>query len=82
MSYDLIFQELLVKDKLVSVHQMILQLIEIFKAKSGMLSELMNDIFHFVERPYHLRSSFIFKRKRAYVIYHGSGNLYSLHSKL
>ena len=52
MSYDLIFQELLVKNKLVSVHQMILQLIEIFKAKSGMLSELMNDIFQFVERPY------------------------------
>lgn len=61
MSYDLIFQELLVKNKLVSVHQMILQLIEIFKAKSGMLSELMNDIFQFVERPYLEISRHVFR---------------------
>ena len=61
MSYDLIFQELLVKNKLVSVHQMILQLIEIFKAKSGMLPELMNDIFQFVERPYLEISRHVFR---------------------
>ena len=30
---------------------------ELFKPKTGMLIELMNDIFHFVENPYNLRCS-------------------------
>ena len=59
-SHDLTFQELLGKDKSVSVHQKNLQLLatEIFKSKTGVSSELMNDIFHFVERPYNLRSDY------------------------
>ena len=59
-SLDLTFQELLAKDKLVSVHQKSLQLLatEIFKSKTGVSPELMNDIFHFVERSYNLRSDY------------------------
>ena len=59
-SHDLTFQELLVKDKSVSVHQKNLQLLatEIFKSKTGVLPELMNGIFHFVEIPYNLRSNY------------------------
>ena len=59
-SHDLTFQELLVKDKSVSVHQKNLQLLatEIFKSKTGVSPELMNGIFHFVEIPYNLRSNY------------------------
>ena len=50
-SHDITFQELLIKHKSVSVHQKNLQLLatEIFKSKTGVSPELMNDIFHFVE---------------------------------
>ena len=67
------FQELLAKDKSVSIHLKILQLlaIEISKSKTGVSPELMNDIFHFVERPHNLRSNYILKRKRDNTVYHG-----------
>ena len=63
-SPDLTFQELLAKDKSVSVHQKNLQMLatEIFKSKTGMSPELMNDIFHFAERPYNLRSDYTLER--------------------
>ena len=79
-SPDLTFQELLAKDKSVSVHQKILQLLatEIFKSKTGMSPELMNDILHFVERPYNLRSDYTLERKRDHTVYHGSESLSSL----
>ena len=49
-SHDRTFQELLAKDKSVSVHQKILRLLatETFKSKTGVSPELMNDIFIFV----------------------------------
>ena len=60
-SPELTFQELLAKDKSVSVHQKNFQLLatEIFKSKTGVSPELMNDIFHFVERPYNLKRVFL-----------------------
>ena len=59
-SPDLTFQELLAIDKSVSVHPKNFQLLatEIFKSKIGVSPELMNDIFHFVKRPYNLRSDY------------------------
>ena len=47
-SHDLVFQELLAKNKSVSVHQNHLQLLaaEIFESKTGVSPELINDIFH------------------------------------
>ena len=82
--HDLTFQELLAKDKLVSVHQKNLQLLatEIFKSKTGVLPELMNDMFHFVARPYNLRSDYTLERKRDHTVYHGSESLSSLAPKL
>ena len=79
-SPDLTFQELLAKDKSVSVHQKNLQLLatEIFKSKIGMSPELINDIFHFVERPYNLRSDYTLERKRDHTVYHGLESLSSL----
>ena len=35
----------------------------------------MNDIFHFVERPYNLRSYYTLIRKRDHTVYHGSVSL-------
>ena len=83
-SYDITFQELLTRDKSVSVHQKNLQLlaIEISKSKNGVSPEFMNDIFHFVERPYNLRSDYTLKRKRDHTVYHGSEILSSLAPKL
>ena len=60
--HNLTFQELLAKDKWVSVEQKNLRLLatEIFKCKTGVPPELMNNIFHFVERPYNLRREYFF----------------------
>ena len=81
---DFTFQELLAKDKSVSVHQKNLQLLatEIFKSKTGVSPELMNDIFNFVERPYNLRRDYTLERKRDHTVYHGSESLSSLAPKL
>ena len=83
-SPDIMFQELLAKGKSVSVHQKKLQLpaTEIFKSNTGMSPELMNDIFHFAERPYNLRSDYTLERKRDHTVYHGSESLSSLAPKL
>ena len=58
-SHNLTFQELMTKEKSVSVHQKNLQLLatEIFKSKIGGSPELMNNIFHFLDKPYNFRSS-------------------------
>ena len=83
-SPGLTFQELLAKGKSVSVHQKNPQLLatEIFKSTTGVSLELMNDIFHFVERPCNLRSDYILERKRDHTVYHGSESLSSLAPKL
>ena len=48
------FDELLIKDKSVSIHQRNLQLLatEIFKVKNGVSTELTEDIFHFINKLY------------------------------
>ena len=55
---------------------------EIFKSKTGVSPELMNDIFHFVERPYNLRGHYTLERKRDHTVYHSSESLFSLAPKL
>ena len=83
-SHDLTFNDLLAKDKSVSVYQKNLRLLAtvIFKSKTGMSSELMNHIFHFVQRPNNLRSKYTLERKRGYTVYDGSENLSFLVPKL
>ena len=83
-SPNLTFQKLLAKDKSGSIHQKKHQLLatEIFKSKTGVSPELVNDIFHFVERPYNLRSDYTLERKRDHTVYHGSESLSSLDPKL
>ena len=70
-SHDLTFQDLLAKDKLVSVHQKYLQLLatEIFKSKTGESPELINVIF---------QEQLYIKKKARPIVYHGSESLPSL----
>ena len=83
-SHGLTFQELLAKDRLVSVHQKNLQLLvtKTFKSKTGVLPELIHDVFHFVESPYNLRSDYTLKRKRDHTVYQDSQNNSCLAFKL
>ena len=55
---------------------------EIFKSKAGVSPELMNDIFHFVESLFNLRSDYTIGRKQDHTVYHGSENISSLAPKL
>ena len=75
---------MLAKDESVNDHQKNLQLLatKIFKSKTEVSPELMNDIFHFVERPHNLRSNYTLERKRDHIVFHGSENLSSLAPKL
>ena len=53
------FEELLKKNKSVTIHQINLQIlaIEIFKTKNGLNLEIMKKIPNFIEPAYHLRSN-------------------------
>ena len=42
----------------------------------------MNDIFHFVKRPYNTRSDHTLERKQDHTVYHGSESLFFLAPKL
>ena len=55
---------------------------ETLKSKTGVSPEMINHIFHFVERPYNLGSNYTLERKRDHTFYHGSENLSSLASEL
>ena len=60
------FDELLIKDKSVSIHQRNLQFLstEVFKMKNGVSARLTEGIFQFVDKPYDLRKNSILLRKR------------------
>ena len=55
---NLSLDDLLKKDKSVSIHQRNLQILatEIYKAKNDLGPEIMKDIFHSVQKPYNLRN--------------------------
>ena len=74
------FDELLIKDKSVSIHQRNLQLLatEIFKVKNGVSTGLTEDIFHFVNKPYDLRNNRILFRKRNRTAFYSTESLSSL----
>ena len=76
------FKELLAKDRSVFTKKTQLLATEIFKSKTGVSLELMNVIFHFVERPYNLRNGDILERKLDHIVYHGSESFSPLAPKL
>ena len=81
--HDLMFQELLAKDKSVSVDQKSLQLlaIEIFKSKTRVSPKLMNDL-PFCGKTYNLGNDYTLERKRDHTLYHGSESFLSLAPEL
>ena len=83
-SHDLSFEELLTKDKSVSIHQRNLQTLatEIFKVRKGLSPSFMSEIFHFVEKPYKLRNNNILQRKRINTVSYGTQSLSSLGSRI
>ena len=57
--FNLSFEELLSKDKSVTIHQRNIQKLvtEIFKVKAGLAPEIMKEVFDFVDPPYNLRNN-------------------------
>ena len=51
------FDDLLKRDKSVSIHQRNLQILatEIYKTKNDLGPKIMKDTFHFIQKPYNLR---------------------------
>ena len=78
------FDELLIKDKSVSIHQRNLQLLatEIFKVKNRVFTGSTENIFHFVNKPYDLRNNRIPFRKRNWRVFYGTENLSSLATRI
>ena len=78
------FEELLVKDKSVSIHQKNLQnlAIEIFKSKNDYSPKLMEEILVFEKMPNNLRNPSILKRKKDRTVFYGSESISSLAPKI
>ena len=75
--------DLLKKDKSVSIHQRNLQILatEIYKAKNDLGPEIMKDIFHSVQKPYNLRNDSTLQRRRNRTLYFGTESISSLARK-
>ena len=55
------FQELLIEDDSLNIHHRNLQSLV---TKNGLSPELMNDVFEFIEKPYSLRTTSLFRSRR------------------
>ena len=68
------FEELLKKDKSVTVHQRNLQLLatEIFKTKKRLNPEIMENIFNFIEPAYRLWSNNCLERRNVKSLRYGT----------
>ena len=66
MDFNSSFQELLIEDNSLNIHYRYLKKLvtEIFKVKNGLSSELMNDVFEFIEKPYSLRATSHFRSRK------------------
>ena len=78
------FDELLIKDKSVTLHQKTLQFLptKIFKVKNGMSTGLTENIFRFVDKSYNLRIKSILFRKRNKAVFYGTESPSSLGPKI
>ena len=76
---NLSLDDLLKKDKSVSIHQRNLQtlVIEIYKARNGLGPEIMKYIFNFVQKPYNLRNDSTLQRRTNGTVYFGTESISS-----
>ena len=68
---NLSLDDLLKKDKSVSIHQRNLQILatEIYKVRNDLGPEIMKDIFLFVQKPYNLRNDLTLQKRRNCTVY-------------
>ena len=71
------FEELLNKDNSVSIHQRNLQVLvtELYKVKSNMAPEILNEIFQNRKSSYNLRTNSSFAIRPVHSVYHGTESL-------
>ena len=71
---NLSFDDLLKKDKSVSIHQGNPQILatEIYKVRNDLEPEIMKDIFHFVHKPYSPRNDLTLDMQRNRTVYFGA----------
>ena len=76
---NLSLDDLLKKDKSVSIHLRNLQtlVIEIYKARNGLGPEIMKCIFNFVQKPYNLRNDSTLQRRTNRTVYFGTESISS-----
>ena len=74
--YQLPFEELLSKDKSVTIHQRNLRILvtELYKAKMGFGPEIMSEVFNFIDSPYNLRNEKLASRN-IHTVKYGSETL-------
>ena len=68
------FEELLIKDGSVNIHQRNLQKLatEVYKFKHNLLPPIMHDIFTNTQHPYNLRNDAIIESRNAHSVYNGT----------
>ena len=78
------FDDLLKRDKSLSIHQKNLQILatEICKTKNDLGPKIMKDTFHFIQKPYNLRNDPELQRRENRTVYFGTENISSLASKI
>ena len=78
------FDDLLKRDKSVSIHQKNLQILatEIYKTKNDLGPKIMKDTFHFKQKPYNLRNDPELQRRRNCTVYFGTESISPLAPKI
>ena len=78
------FDDLLKRDKSVSIHQKNLQILatEIYKTKNNLGPKIMKDTFHLIQKPYNLRNDPQLQRRRNRSVYFGMESISSLAPKI
>ena len=78
------FDDLLKRDRSVSIHQKNLQILatEIYKTKNDLGPKIMKDTFHFIQKPYNLRNDPELQRRRNRTVYFGTESISSLAPKI
>ena len=81
---NLSLDDLLKKDKSLSIHQRNLQILatEIYKARNDLGSEIMKDIFHSIQKPYNRSNDSTVQRRRNRTVYFGRESISSLAHKI
>ena len=78
------FDDLLKRDKSVSIYQKNLQILakEIYKTKNDLGPKIIEDTFHFIQKPYNLKNDPDLQRWRNRTVYLGTESLSSLALKV